>query len=197
MPPPLLIALDSEGHIHLVIGSNPLASARCAKSIEAGAKPIVIAPEDADVHYVLAKQIEDGDVIWEKKVFEDADISRLGRDEVDNVVDAVFVTSGRKGTSGMSEVTIIKGCILNRRSRHTHLQPLQTHANTSQRDRRSQSMYLHPSLYTQRRTSAYRHHHIWQRLQSCIEGTTRNRFIFASQLRRCDRTPRYSTAQNH
>lgn len=99
MPPPLLIALDSEGHVHLVIGSNPLASARCAKSIEVGAKPVVIAPADADVHYILAKQIEDGHVKWEKKNFEDADISRFGRDEVDNVVDAVFVTSCRKSTS--------------------------------------------------------------------------------------------------
>lgn len=98
MLPPLLTALDSEGHIHLVIGSNPLASARCAKSIEVGAKPVVIAPADADVHYMLAKQIQDGDVKWEKKNFEDADISRFGRDEVDNVVDAVFVTSGRKST---------------------------------------------------------------------------------------------------
>ena len=99
MPSPLLTALDSEGHIHLVIGSNPLASARCAKSIEVGAKPVVIASADADVHYVLAKRIENGDVKWEKKSFEDADISTLGRDEVDNVVDAVYVTSGGKSTS--------------------------------------------------------------------------------------------------
>lgn len=96
MPSPLLTSLDSEGHIHLIIGSNPLASARCSKSIEVGAKPKIIAPADADVHYVLAKRIEDGEVEWVKKTFEDADLSRLGRDEIDNVVDAVFVTSGGK-----------------------------------------------------------------------------------------------------
>ena len=100
MPSPLLTSLDSEGHIHLVIGSNPLASARCAKSLEVGAQPIVIAPQDADVHYVLAKRIEVGEVKWMKQCFEDADLSTLGRDEVENVVDAVFVTSGGKGALG-------------------------------------------------------------------------------------------------
>lgn len=96
MSSPLLAALNCEGQVHLVVGSNPLASARCAKSLEVGAKPVVVAPEDADVHYVLAKRIDDGEVTWVKKSFEDADISSLGRDEVDNVVDAVFVTFGGK-----------------------------------------------------------------------------------------------------
>lgn len=96
MAPPLLTALDSVGHIHLIVGSNPLASARCSKSIEVGAKPKVIAPADADFHYVLAKRIEDGEVEWIRKSFEDADLSTLGRGEVDNVVDAVFVTANGK-----------------------------------------------------------------------------------------------------
>lgn len=98
MPSPILTALDSEGHVHLVIGSNPLASTRCAKSLEAGARPIVIAPPDAAIHYVLANRIEDGEIKWLKRSFEDTDVSNLGRREVDNVVDAVFVTSGGKGT---------------------------------------------------------------------------------------------------
>ena len=101
MPTPLLTALESEGHVHLIIGSNPLASARCAKSIEVGAKPKIIAPEHADVHYVLAKRIEDGQVDWVKGGFEDGHLSSLGRDEVDNVVDAVFVTSSGKSALGM------------------------------------------------------------------------------------------------
>ena len=101
MAPPLLTALDSAGHVHLVVGSNPLASARCSKSIEVGAKPKVIAPTDADFHYVLAKRIEEGEVEWIKKSFEDADLSTLGRDEVDNVVDAVFVTANGKNASSM------------------------------------------------------------------------------------------------
>ena len=99
---PLLTALDSEGHIHLIVGTNPLASARCAKSLEVGAKPIVIAPADAEFHYVLAKRVDDGDVKWIKKNLEDTDVSSLGRAEVDYVVDAVFVTSGGKGAKGKS-----------------------------------------------------------------------------------------------
>ena len=100
MAPPFLTALDSAGHVHLIIGSNPLASARCSKSIEVGAKPKVIAPADADVHYVLAKRIEDGEVEWIRRSFEDADLSTLGRGEVDNVVDAVLVTTN--GTNAFS-----------------------------------------------------------------------------------------------
>ena len=99
MPSPLLTSLDSEGHIHLIIGSNPLASARCAKSLEVGARPIVIAPANGDIHYILANRIEEGEVKWARKSFEDSDISTLGRAEVENVVDAVFVTSGGKSAS--------------------------------------------------------------------------------------------------
>ena len=99
MPAPLLTAHDASGHVHLIIGSNPLASARCAKSIEAGAKPKIVAPADAEVHYALLKRIEDGEVEWIKKGFEDEHLTTLGREEVDNVVDAVFVTLGGKKAS--------------------------------------------------------------------------------------------------
>lgn len=90
----LLTAVDSTSHIHLIIGSNPLAAARCAKSIEVGAKPIIIAPETADVHYGLQKRIDTGEVTWLKKGFEDDDLSSLGREEIGGFVDAVFVTTG-------------------------------------------------------------------------------------------------------
>ncbi|KAL9100969.1 MAG: hypothetical protein Q9163_003711 [Psora crenata] len=100
MPAPLLTALDSEGHVHLIIGSNPLAGARCAKSIEVGAKPTIIAPANAEIHYVLAKRIQDGQVKWIKKAFEDTDVTSLGRVEVEYIVDAVFVTSA--GTNSLS-----------------------------------------------------------------------------------------------
>ncbi len=104
MAPPLLTALDSTGHVHLIVGSNPLASARCSKSIEVGAKPKVIAPADAEIHYVLAKRIEDGEVEWIKKNFEDADLSTLGREEVNNFVDAVFVTVNGKNAFSMGDL---------------------------------------------------------------------------------------------
>ena len=99
--PSLLTALDCERHIHLIIGSNPLASARCAKSIEVGAKPKIIAPADAEVHYVLAKRIEVGEVEWIQDDFKDDHLTTLGRNEVDNVADAVFVTSGGKSALSM------------------------------------------------------------------------------------------------
>ncbi|RYP41991.1 hypothetical protein DL767_000622 [Monosporascus sp. MG133] len=90
----LLAAIDARSQVHLVIGSNPLAAARCAQSLGAGAKPVLIAPETAELHYALRRRVDDGEVRWVKKQFEDADLFALGREDVDRVVDAVFVTSG-------------------------------------------------------------------------------------------------------
>ncbi|KXT08696.1 hypothetical protein AC579_7586 [Pseudocercospora musae] len=96
MAPALLTAVDSTAHVHLIIGSNPLAGARCVRSIEVGAKPILIAPANATIHYGLAKRIEEKAVQWVQKEFEDSHLKTLGREEVDRIVDAVFVTSGGK-----------------------------------------------------------------------------------------------------
>lgn len=95
MQPSLLTAIDSINHVHLIIGSNPLAGARCARSLEVGAVPKLIAPEDAIVHYGLTKRIEEGKVEWRKGPFKDEDLTTLGREEVGSVVDAVFVTLRR------------------------------------------------------------------------------------------------------
>lgn len=97
----LLTSIDSTEHIHLVIGSNPLAAARCAKSLEVGAKPLLIAPETAELHYALQKRIDNGEVEWLKKSFKDEDVLRLGREEINGVVDAVFVTSGPRDPLSM------------------------------------------------------------------------------------------------
>jgi hypothetical protein len=67
-----------------------------------GAKPKVITPPDAIVHYGLQKRIDNGEVEWIKKEFLDTDLTTLGREEVDGVVDAVFVTLGAKSPSGKS-----------------------------------------------------------------------------------------------
>ncbi|KAL8899985.1 MAG: hypothetical protein Q9207_005918 [Kuettlingeria erythrocarpa] len=96
MAPLLLTAHDCVGHIHLVIGSNSIANARCLKSIEVGATPIVIASPEAEAHYALKERIEAGQVKWVRRDFEDIDLTTLGRDEIDNVVDAAFVTLGGK-----------------------------------------------------------------------------------------------------
>ena len=94
--PPLLTAQDCSGLTHLVIGSGPLAAARCAKSLEVGANPTVLAGAQADIHYTLARFVEEKRVKCIQRDFEDSDLKTLGRDEVDNVVDAVFVTVGSK-----------------------------------------------------------------------------------------------------
>ena len=120
MAPPLLTALDSVGHVHLIVGSNPLASARCSKSIEVGAKPKILVPADSDVHYVLAKRIEDREVEWIKKNFEDTDLSTLGRDEVDKVVDAVFVTAQGNNVKSMRSLVHTRTQNLPVVHRHTH-----------------------------------------------------------------------------
>jgi uroporphyrin-III C-methyltransferase len=96
MAPALLTAVNSTDHIHLIIGSNPLAGARCSRSIEVGARPKLVARPTASIHYGITKRIEEGQVEWIKRPFQDSDLTSLGRGEVDGVVDAVFVTLGGK-----------------------------------------------------------------------------------------------------
>src|SRR5579862_3871230 len=101
MPALLLTSVDCTSHIHLIVGSNPLAAARCTRALEVGAKPRVIAPADAEVHSGLEKRIEDGEVVWVRRGFRDEDLRELGREEVGGVVDAVFVTVGARNPLSM------------------------------------------------------------------------------------------------
>jgi uroporphyrin-III C-methyltransferase len=94
MIPALLIAQDCVGQVHLIIGSGPLAASRCAKSLQVGARPVVIAPACSDIHYTLAKHVDAGKATWVQRHFEDHDLQSLGREDVERVVDAVFVTIG-------------------------------------------------------------------------------------------------------
>ncbi|KAG5293859.1 uroporphyrin methyltransferase [Histoplasma capsulatum G186AR] len=93
-PAPLLAALDVKHQVHLIVGANPLAAARCTKCLDVGAIPIVIAPEGVEIHAPLLQKIEDGRVRRIARCFQDDDLKTFGRDEVDNFVDAVFVTLG-------------------------------------------------------------------------------------------------------
>ncbi|KAK8927204.1 Uroporphyrinogen-III C-methyltransferase [Metarhizium anisopliae] len=90
----MLAGVYCTDNIHLVVGTNPLAAARCTASLAAGACPVLVAPAGADLHYNLQTKIEQGLVRWHQKAFEDKDLFTLGRDEVGRTVDAVFVTSG-------------------------------------------------------------------------------------------------------
>ncbi|KAJ3472799.1 hypothetical protein NLG97_g10709 [Lecanicillium saksenae] len=58
----LLAGLKCRGNVHLVVGTNPLAAARCAQSLAAGARPILVAPAASDLHYGLQAKIDDGSV---------------------------------------------------------------------------------------------------------------------------------------
>ncbi|KAI1110671.1 uroporphyrin-III C-methyltransferase [Nemania sp. NC0429] len=89
----LLTAVNAESHVHLIVGSNSLAAARCSQSLAVGALPILIAPETADLHHALQRRVDDGEVQWVRESFRDSHLFTLGREDVDRVVDAVFVTS--------------------------------------------------------------------------------------------------------
>lgn len=106
MAPALLTAVDSTSHVHLIVGSNPLAGARCTRSLEVGAKVILVAPENVDLHSGLMKRIDEAEVVWLKRDFRDEDLTTFGRDEVDNIVDAVFVTLGARHSSSMESITM-------------------------------------------------------------------------------------------
>lgn len=90
--PGLLASYDCSSQIHLIVGSNPLAGARCTKSLEVGASVKLIAPESDDLHYGLRQRAEMGEIEWIRREFVVEDLTTLGREEVDNVVDLVFVT---------------------------------------------------------------------------------------------------------
>ena len=94
--PALLTAQNCVDHIHLILGSGPLAASRCTKSLQVGACPIVIAPATEDIHFTLAKAIDDGQVRLIQREFKEQDLSTLGRQEVEHYVDAVFVTLSTK-----------------------------------------------------------------------------------------------------
>ncbi|KAF2146291.1 uncharacterized protein K452DRAFT_283567 [Aplosporella prunicola CBS 121167] len=48
------------------------------------------------MHYGLAKRVGEGEVEWLRRGFRDEDLTSLGREDVEGVVDAVFVTLGGK-----------------------------------------------------------------------------------------------------
>lgn len=91
--PLFLAGIDSFDHVHIILGTNSLAAARCESSLAVGAKPIVIAHEQASIHRTLQAQIDAGNVLLKTKAFEYNDLLRLGRQQVGGVVDAVFVTT--------------------------------------------------------------------------------------------------------
>ncbi|KAK4033500.1 tetrapyrrole methylase [Parachaetomium inaequale] len=107
----LLTAQHCAGHVHLILGANPLAAARASSSLAAGAKPILISPslpsgtsssenqQQPQLHYSLTALITSNTLTHLPRAFSPSDLLTLGRDEVDGVVDAVFITSSSLFTS--------------------------------------------------------------------------------------------------
>ena len=91
--PALLTAQDCRDQVHLIIGSGPLAASRCARSLQVGARPIILATPDSDIHFTLARSIEEGAATLVREQFQEEHLYTLGREEVEGYVDLVFVTS--------------------------------------------------------------------------------------------------------
>ena len=94
----LLTAQNCIDQVHLILGSGPLAASRCIKSLEVGARPVVVFPETGDVHFTLASAIQDGRVRWIQRDFQEEDLTTIGREEVDGYVDTCFITLAAKSS---------------------------------------------------------------------------------------------------
>ena len=145
--PTLLASIDCTSQTHLVVGSNPLAGARCAKSLEVGAKVKLIAPDSDTLHYGLRERIDAGEVEWIQREFRTEDLTTLGREEVDHVVDLVFVTLPVGCAQCMSwfQFRLFITHMVNY-IRHLHFQTMPETPNTRQRFGRTVSLHLHSAI---------------------------------------------------
>lgn len=56
------------------------------------------------MHFTLSEHISNGSAQWIRREFQDKDLTTLGREEVDHIVDLVFVTLG--GNNSLSKTCI-------------------------------------------------------------------------------------------
>ena len=102
MPVPLLTSVDCTQHVHLIIGDNGIAAKRAMRSLEAGATCILVSPTKfEELPFDLTSLVEKERIRYIQREFEESDLTSLGREEVDRVVDMVFVTLSpldKKGT---------------------------------------------------------------------------------------------------
>ena len=93
MPVPLLTSVDCTNQVHLVIGDNGIAAKRVTRSLEAGALCVLISPLNAEeLHFDLKNLVQRNLVKHVQQEFQEKDLQTHGREEVDHVVDVVFVT---------------------------------------------------------------------------------------------------------
>lgn len=90
----LLASLSCKGETHLVVGGNSnIAALRINLILDSGAKALLV--HDAEFESFplsLQDHIEGKRVLWIRKKYSSELLTTLGRDEVENVVDRVFVT---------------------------------------------------------------------------------------------------------
>lgn len=93
MPVPLLTSVDCTHQVHLIIGDNGIAAKRVARSLEAGASGILISPvEINELQFDLRAFVEKDRIKYVQRDFREEDLRMFGREEVEGVVDMVFVT---------------------------------------------------------------------------------------------------------
>ena len=101
---PLLTSVDCTDVVHLVIGDNGIAAKRVNRSLEAGATCILMSPAAfGDLHIELRDLIKSGKLEFQCKEFYDDALTCLGREEINNVVDMVFVTLSPLDERGISQ----------------------------------------------------------------------------------------------
>ncbi|PVH16658.1 uroporphyrinogen-III C-methyltransferase [Candidozyma duobushaemuli] len=88
----LLASLNCAGESHVIVGGKaPVAAIRAKAILAAGASPILIEVSD-DLPKTLEGLVEEGKVKHVKEEYSKTLLQQLGRPDVDNVVDRVFVT---------------------------------------------------------------------------------------------------------
>lgn len=143
---PLLAAIDSGSHIHLIIGSNPLAAARITKSIDSGATPILISSPENKLPSTLSERIEAGQVQWIQREFQDSDLLTLGREEVECVVDAVFITLDKTYPLSRYQYTMGAGRALTRDCSPSHIKNMSAASNPCKCVRCTRALLFHTTV---------------------------------------------------
>ncbi|KAI0465437.1 hypothetical protein LJB42_000670 [Komagataella kurtzmanii] len=89
----LLLADNCQGQIHLVVGLEHLnlCVSRVKTILEAGATPVLVSPQKSTMLDSLQDLATQGTLKVVDQTFSISQLTQLGRDEVDNVVDKVFV----------------------------------------------------------------------------------------------------------
>lgn len=89
----LLASITCTDEVHLIIGVSNVASLRINSILQAGAKPILIAHQAThEIPKSIQDNISSGKLKYIEKEFDTNDLVSLGKEEVDGVVDRVFVT---------------------------------------------------------------------------------------------------------